>query len=173
MIFQVYCLTAIELDIPVYNCYPEAADLDCQLLYLYNVLTFVKRLCKIVPNSLIMYFIPPLVPGPVNVTVAEVTPTYISVEWQEPAEKNGDIIGYMLKWRKCTSCRSNGTANSPWKSHVYNSSTVLNHSINDLAPFTCYEIEVFARTSAGLGTSESICQKTKTGCKILCFYLAA
>ena len=102
-------------------------------------------------------------PSVVNVTVLDVRNTSVSMEWEEPRERNGIILNYAIQWTAW---------DDPNVSAVHElSPDVFNYTLHNLTPFTNYIMEVFATTRAGRGASNPFNVSTLTGCKILSLLL--
>ncbi|KAM4631625.1 protein sidekick-1 [Discoglossus pictus] len=83
-------------------------------------------------------------PGAVgHLTFSEILDTSLKVTWQEPAEKNGIIIGYRISWEIY------GKNESGWTQTLNN--TTLEYKVTGLSALTTYTIEVAALTAKGVG----------------------
>ncbi|KAJ8389678.1 hypothetical protein AAFF_G00115540 [Aldrovandia affinis] len=83
-------------------------------------------------------------PGPVgHLSFTEILDTSLRVSWQEPVDKNGVIIGYLVSWEvqgKNSSRVTRTLAN-----------TTLEYKVTGLTSLTTYTLEVVAMTEAGTG----------------------
>uniref|UniRef100_A0A8C4ZXH8 Sidekick cell adhesion molecule 1 n=1 Tax=Gadus morhua TaxID=8049 RepID=A0A8C4ZXH8_GADMO len=83
-------------------------------------------------------------PGPVSSLIfPEVLDTSVRVSWEEPADRNGIITGYVLWW-EVTGVNSSRLERSL-------SNATLQHQLTGLTSVTSYTILVAARTVAGPG----------------------
>lgn len=76
-------------------------------------------------------------------------PKILQIFWQPPvAEKqNGDIIGYRL-------CIREKRFTSPCRKYVTLPETQTMHTVDDLKPYTVYDIHVEAKTAIGYGPAQ-------------------
>ncbi|XP_048847436.1 protein sidekick-1-like [Brienomyrus brachyistius] len=90
-------------------------------------------------------------PGPVDhLSYTEILDTSLRVSWQEPAEKNGIIIGYLISWEVQGEISTRVSRTLP--------NTTLDYKVTGLTSLTTYTLEVAAITGVGLGiiTSSTI-----------------
>ena len=85
---------------------------------------------------------------PTNFSGSSLNSSSISLSWDLPApdQRNGDITGYVINVTNL----DNETV------HQYVTSAVSVLTVTNLIPFTLYEVQVFARTSVGVGQSPAI-----------------
>ncbi|KAI1884631.1 hypothetical protein AGOR_G00228370 [Albula goreensis] len=87
-------------------------------------------------------------PGPVgHLSFTEILDTSLRVSWQEPTDKNGVIIGYLVSWEV------HGKNSSRVTRTLAN--TTLEYKVTGLTSLTTYTLEVAAMTEAGMGTVTS------------------
>ncbi|KAG7459979.1 hypothetical protein MATL_G00216340 [Megalops atlanticus] len=114
---------------------------------------FVSALCFTTPGD--GPSSPPLLiqtqedkPGPVgHLSFTEILDTSLRVSWQEPVDKNGVIIGYLVSWEVQGQNSSRVSRTLP--------NTTLHYKVTGLTALTTYSLEVAAMTEAGMGTVTS------------------
>ena len=124
-----------------------------------------------------------------NVTLGLVTNTTISLSWEEPEEKNGELLAYTVEWMLCDHPESQDlldfdetdlNCDESSSSHALLPPSEFNYIIENLKPYSLYLVEVFANTSAGRGIGEPFEVTTDPKSKVpfwfqakklLCFHL--
>lgn len=82
-------------------------------------------------------------------------PKILQIFWQPPVAKkqNGDIIGYRL-------CIKEKSFNSPCRKYVTLPETQTMHTVDNLKPYTVYDIHVEAKTAIGYGPAHYLDYRT-------------
>jgi hypothetical protein len=87
------------------------------------------------------------------VYVTRIGPRILQIFWQPPEAKkqNGDIIGYRL-------CVKEKRFLSPCRKYV--TTTQMMHTVDELKPYTVYNIHVEAKTALGYGPAQYLDHRT-------------
>lgn len=82
-------------------------------------------------------------------------PRILQIFWLPPEAKkqNGDIIGYRL-------CIKEKRLTSPCRRHFTLPETQLMHTIDELKPYTLYNVHVEAKTAQGYGPAQYLDYRT-------------
>ena len=85
--------------------------------------------------------------------MSEIYSDTLRLSWDRPLRVNGLLVAYVVKhWRNDTS-PSNGQI-------MRLRNTTLSHTITGLHANTVYSVELYAETSAGIGTSKTLSART-------------
>ena len=96
----------------------------------------------------------PIVPdAPTSFTVSEVYSDGLRVSWGRPAQVNGILVAYILKYWKNTSLPSTGQTKTI-------SNTTLSFVVTGLKANTVYRVQLAAQTRAGMGSSKELDVRT-------------
>lgn len=89
--------------------------------------------------------------GPTNITARATSPNIVSVEWGAVPKRhrNGLIKGYKVQYRAIKS-------DAQTQHKIVNDNSTKHVTLNDLKPFTNYQLAVAAFTSAGDGVYSSV-----------------
>ena len=99
------------------------------------------------------FSLPPVPDAPTSFTVSEVYSDGLRVSWGEPAQLNGILVEYILKyWRNSSSASAART--------VSVSNETLSYVVTGLSPNTLYSVQVAAKTRVGLGSAKQLDVRT-------------
>ncbi|XP_030646363.1 LOW QUALITY PROTEIN: protein sidekick-1 [Chanos chanos] len=87
-------------------------------------------------------------PGPVgHLSFTEILDTSLRVSWEEPVDKNGIILGYLVSWEVQGKNSTRVARTMP--------NNTLEYKVTGLTSLTTYTLEVAAMTGAGMGAVTS------------------
>lgn len=88
-------------------------------------------------------------PGPLSsLSVVTASATSISITWDEPAQTNGRISGYVITYTSLTD-------GIPHSGKIVTDSTARSYTLTGLQEYTTYSVTILARTAAADGMEAS------------------
>ena len=102
--------------------------------------------------------------APVHVTVANVSSTSVQLLWQQPLDDGGaPLTNYLITYH--SSAEDHMTIST-------NNAEVTSVQLDDLAPYTAYQIQVSAENLVGIGPpSDTVNVMTLIGGTYVCVYV--
>ncbi|XP_028413458.1 titin-like isoform X2 [Dendronephthya gigantea] len=98
--------------------------------------------------------------APTNVKIISVSSSQLNITWQPPADPNGVITGYYITWRMIKNDLNQSVSVLTRISSALSAKTRM-HSIQNLEPYSVYNLSLNAQTRIGNGPQVFVKSRTK------------